>query len=173
MPDLDSLPKMRLDLWPQYSERGLQPQIIASYSRGCKMDCSFCYRTTPQVRSKSPEKFEEDLVWLKEQYGTEFIFFSDLTFTSSKLEDPAEHGCIEGQGHPVDFCLTRCADVDEERLTAMKEAGCDIALYGVESLGKNILKEARKGNTENISIRAMRRTWMRGIRFGAHRGPSR
>ncbi len=44
----------------------------------------------------------------------------------------------------------------------MKDAGCDIALYGVESLGKNILKEARKGNTENISIRAMRRTWAIG-----------
>jgi radical SAM superfamily enzyme YgiQ (UPF0313 family) len=49
----------------------------------------------------------------------------------------------------------------------MREAGCDIALYGVESLGADILKEARKGNTENISIRAMQKTWDAGIRFGA------
>ena len=67
MPDLDALPKMRLDLWPAYhSEQGLQPQIISSYSRGCKMDCSFCYRTTPQERAKSPEKLDEELTWLKE-----------------------------------------------------------------------------------------------------------
>jgi len=167
MQDLDSLPRMRLDLWPQaQSPQGLQPQIIASYSRGCKMDCSFCYRTTPQVRSKSPEKFETDLLWLKEQYGTEFIFFSDLTFTSSKKQTLANMEVLKGKDIRW-TCLTRCADVDAERLKAMKEAGCDIALYGVESLGKNILKEARKGNTENISIRAMRRTWDAGIRFGA------
>ncbi len=167
MQDLDSLPRMRLDLWPQYhTEQGLQPQIISSYSRGCKMDCSFCYRTTPQVRAKSPEKFEQDLVWLKEQYGTEFIFFVDLTFTSSKEQTLANMDVLKGKDIRW-TCLTRCADVDEERLTAMKEAGCDIALYGVESLGANILKEARKGNSENISIRAMHRTWDAGIRFGA------
>jgi len=57
MPNLDSLPVMNLDLWPQSrGPRGLQKQIIASYSRGCKMDCSFCYRTTPQERVKSPAK---------------------------------------------------------------------------------------------------------------------
>jgi radical SAM superfamily enzyme YgiQ (UPF0313 family) len=167
MMDLDSLPRMRLDLWPQYhSEMGLQPQIIASYSRGCKMDCSFCYRTTPQVRSKSPEKFETDLLWLKEQYGTEFIFFSDLTFTSSKRQTLDNMEVLKGKDIRW-TCLTRCADVDAERLKAMKDANCDIALYGVESLGKNILKEARKGNTENITIRSMRATWDAGIRFGA------
>ena len=39
MMDLDALPKMNLDLWPQaQTERGIQPQIISYYSRGCKMD---------------------------------------------------------------------------------------------------------------------------------------
>ena len=40
-------------------------------------------------------------------------------------------------------CLTRCADLDKERAEAMEDAGCDIALFGVESLGKEVLKEAR------------------------------
>ncbi len=164
--DLNCLPKMRLDLWPQYhSEQGLQPQIISSYSRGCKMDCSFCYRTTPMERAKSPEKVDEEMAWLKEQYGTEFIFFVDLTFTSHKKQTLEILDAIK----PHDLrwtCLTRCADVDEERLNSMREAGADIVLYGVESLGKNILKEARKGNTENITLRAQRRTYDAGIRFG-------
>jgi len=167
MADLDSLPRMRLDLWPQYNDpRGLQPEIIASYSRGCKMDCSFCYRTTPQVRSKSPEKLDKDLRWLKEQYGTEFIFFVDLTFSSMKRQ--TVEICEVIQDHDLRWtCLTRCADVDEERLTAMKKAGCDIVLYGVESLGQNILKEARKGNTENITIRSLRKTYDADLRYGA------
>ncbi|MCP4805873.1 MAG: radical SAM protein [Proteobacteria bacterium] len=167
MMDLDSLPKMRLDLWPQFKDpRGLQPEIIASYSRGCKMDCSFCYRTTPQVRAKSPEKLSTELAWLKEQYGTEFIFFVDLTFTSYKRQ--TLEICEAIQDHDIRWtCLTRCGDVEKERLDAMKKAGCDIVLYGVESLGKNILKEARKGNSNNITIKSMHATYEADLRFGA------
>lgn len=166
MEDLDSLPRMRLDLWPQSRDpRGLQPQIIASYSRGCKMDCSFCYRTTPQVRAKSPEKMDRDLAWLKSQYGIEFCFFVDLTFSSHRQQtiDMCE---VIGQHDLRWTCLTRCADMDRERITAMRDAGADIVLYGVESLGNEVLREARKGNSDNITVRAMRTTFDAGVRFG-------
>ncbi|MFA1538090.1 B12-binding domain-containing radical SAM protein [Actinomadura monticuli] len=167
MPDLDSLPRMRLDLWPQArSPQGLQPQIISSYSRGCKMDCSFCYRTTPQVRAKSPEKMDRDLAWLKNQYGIEFSFFVDLTFSSYRKQTLAL--CDVIKDHDLRWtCLTRCADMDAERAAAMHDSGCDIILYGVESLGSEVLREARKGSSENITVRAMRTTFEADIRFGA------
>jgi radical SAM superfamily enzyme YgiQ (UPF0313 family) len=166
MPNLDSLPNMNLSLWPQSKDpRGLQPQIISSYSRGCKMDCSFCYRTTPQERVKSPEKLRAELAHLKQHYKTEFIFFVDLTFTAHKKQTLQYLDVIK----EFDLgwtCLTRNADVDLEVTTAMKASGCDIALYGVESLGPEVLKEARKGSTENLVIRAMRNTWDAGLRYG-------
>lgn len=167
MMDLDSLPRMRLDLWPQaHGPMGLQPQVIASYSRGCKMDCSFCYRTTPQVRAKSPEKMDRDLAWLKDQYGIDFCFFVDLTF-SSHQQQTVEICEVIGDHDLRWTCLTRCMDMDERRATAMRDAGADIVLYGVESLGKDVLRAARKGNTENITIRAMQTTFDAGVRFGA------
>jgi len=167
MLNLDFLPKMRLDLWPQSkSEMGLQPQIIASYSRGCAMDCSFCYRTTPQVAMKSPKKLDEDLKWLKEEYNIEFIFFSDLTFNAIKRNTMEILDVIKS--HDIRWtCLTRCANVDLEQMVSMKEAGCDIALFGVESLGAGALKEARKPTTKNVSIKAMRTSFESGVRFGA------
>ena len=166
MMDLDALPKMRLDLWPAFhSEQGLQPEIIASYSRGCKMDCSFCYRTTPQERAKSPAKLDEELTWLKEQYGTEFIFFVDLTFTAHKKQTLEFLEAIEGKDIRW-TCLTRNADVDPERIAKMRDAGADIILYGVESLGREVLKECRKGSTENLTVRAQRMTWEAGVRYG-------
>ncbi|HEU5057993.1 MAG TPA: radical SAM protein [Kofleriaceae bacterium] len=166
MEDLDALPRMKLDLWPQAKDpRGLQPQIIASYSRGCKMDCSFCYRTTPQVRAKSPQKMDEDLRWLKSQYGIEFCFFVDLTFSSHRQQ--TVEMCEVIKQHDLRWtCLTRCADMDRERITAMRDAGADIVLYGVESLGNEVLREARKGNSDNITVRAMRTTFDAGVRFG-------
>ena len=165
--DLDSLPRMNLGLWPQaQSEMGMQPQIISSYSRGCKMDCSFCYRTTPQERSKSPEKMDRDMAYLKDNWGVDFVFFVDLTFTSHKKQTLDILDVIKQ--HDVRWtCLTRCTDVDKERADAMRESGCDIALYGVESLGKEVLKEARKGSSENLTIKAQRTTEEAGIRFGA------
>ena len=167
MATLDFLPRMRLDLWPQAQDpRGLQPQIIASYSRGCKMDCGFCFRTTPQVAYKSSEKLATDLAWLKSQYGTEFVFFVDLTFNSSKQRSLDICQVIED--HQLRWtCLTKCANVDKEQMEAMQRAGCDIALFGVESLGVKALQGVRKPTTENISVRAMNLSFEAGVRFGA------
>jgi anaerobic magnesium-protoporphyrin IX monomethyl ester cyclase len=166
MMNLDALPHMNLSLWPQSSgPGGLQPQIIASHSRGCKMDCSFCYRTTPQLREKSVDKFREELRVLKEVYKVDFIFFVDLTFTSNKKR--SLEICEVIKEFDIGWtCLTRVADVDPEVLRAMKESGCDIILYGVESLSPEVLKAARKGSAENLVIRAMRNTWDAGLRFG-------
>lgn len=167
MPNLDSLPSMNLDLWPQSKDpRGLQKQIIASYSRGCKMDCSFCYRTTPQEKVKSPQKLHAELTELKAKHAIDFVFFVDLTFTAHKPQTLQYLEVIK----EFDIrwtCLTRNADVDAEVAKAMGAAGCDIALYGVESLGKAALKSARKGSTENLVEKAMKNTWDAGVRYGA------
>lgn len=167
MPNLDSLPVMNLDLWPQSKDpRGMQKQIIASYSRGCKMDCSFCYRTTPQERVKSPQKLNAELAEYKRKYGIDFVFFVDLTFTAHKPQTLQYLEVIKE--HDIKWtCLTRNADVDAEVGKAMGEAGCDIALYGVESLGKAALKSARKGSNESLAEKAMRATYDGGVRYGA------
>ncbi len=164
--DLNALPNMNLSLWPQSrSPMGLQPQIIASHSRGCKMDCSFCYRTTPQLREKSPEKLRAELKHLTETYHTKFIFFVDLTFTSNKKR--SLQICEVIKEFDIGWtCLTRCADVDPEILAAMKASGCDIILYGVESLSPDVLRAARKGSAEHIVLRAMKATQEAGLRFG-------
>jgi anaerobic magnesium-protoporphyrin IX monomethyl ester cyclase len=166
MMDLDSLPVMNLDLWPQsQSEMGLQPQIISSYSRGCKMDCSFCYRTTPQERAKSPEKLDRELGILKAKHGIDFIFFTDLTFTAHKRQTLEILEVIKP--HDIRWtCLTRNSDFDAERANAMREANCDIALFGVESLGPKVLKTARKGSSEKSALRSMHTAWDAGIRWG-------
>ncbi|GAA2405204.1 hypothetical protein GCM10010191_11270 [Actinomadura vinacea] len=167
MMDLDALPRMRLDLWPQSKgPKGLQPQIISSYSRGCKMDCSFCYRTTPQVRAKSPEKMSRDMDWLKSRYGIDFCFFVDLTFSSHRGQ--TIEICDVIKDYDIRWtCLTRCADMDVPRINAMRDSGADIILYGVESLGSEVLREARKGSSENLTVRAMRTTFDAGVRFGS------
>jgi radical SAM superfamily enzyme YgiQ (UPF0313 family) len=166
MMNLDCLPSMNLSLWPQSKDpRGMQTQVIASHSRGCKMDCSFCYRTTPQLREKSIGKIRAELKELKAKYNVSFIFFVDLTFTSNKKRS-LEICSVIKEFNIGWTCLTRCADVDPEVLAAMKSSGCDIILYGVESLSPEVLKAARKGSAEHIVLRAMKATQEAGLRFG-------
>ncbi len=166
MKDLDSVPAMNLSLWPQAKgPLGLQPQIISSHSRGCKMDCSFCYRTTPQLREKSVEKLRAELKVYTEVYKTNFIMFSDLTFTSGKKR--TLELCEAIKNFRIHWaCMTRCTDADPEVLAAMKAAGCDIILFGVESLSPEVQKAARKGYTENLILRTVRNTQEAGIVFG-------
>ncbi|OGS56071.1 MAG: B12-binding domain-containing radical SAM protein [Elusimicrobia bacterium RIFOXYB2_FULL_62_6] len=166
MQNLDCVPPMNLSLWPQAKgPLGLQPQVIASHSRGCKMDCSFCYRTTPQLREKSPARLRAELKVLTEVYKTSFIMFSDLTFTSNKKR--ALEICEVIKEFRIHWaCMTRCTDVDPEMLAAMRAAGCDIILFGVESLSPDVQKAARKGYTENLVLRTFRDTQEAGIVFG-------
>jgi anaerobic magnesium-protoporphyrin IX monomethyl ester cyclase len=104
--------------------------------------------------------------WLTTRYGVEFCFFVDLTFSSHRGQTVAI--CDVIKDYDVRWtCLTRCADMDQPRITAMRDSGCDIILYGVESLGADVLREARKGSSENLTIRAMRTTFDAGVRFGS------
>ena len=78
------------------------------------MDCSFCYRTTPQERAKSPEKLDNELSVLKSEHNIEFVFFVDLTFTSHKKQTMEILDVIKK--HDIRWtCLTRCADIDKDR----------------------------------------------------------
>jgi radical SAM superfamily enzyme YgiQ (UPF0313 family) len=114
---------------------------------------------------KSPAKLDAELAEYKRKYGIDFVFFVDLTFTAHKPQT-LEYLDVIGQ-HDIRWtCLTRNADVDAEVAQAMGKAGCDIALYGVESLGKAALKSARKGSTENLVYKAMKNTWDAGVRYG-------
>jgi radical SAM superfamily enzyme YgiQ (UPF0313 family) len=166
MKDLDSVPAMNLSLWPQAKgPLGLQPQIISSHSRGCKMDCTFCYRTTPQLREKSVQKVRAELKLYTEVYKTNFIMFADLTFTSNKRR--TLELCEMIKEFRIHWgCMTRCTDVDPEVLGAMRAAGCDIILFGVESLSPEVQKKARKGYTENLILRTVKNTQEAGIVFG-------
>jgi radical SAM superfamily enzyme YgiQ (UPF0313 family) len=144
MKDLNALPVMNLSLWPQVQENPKVKEILFSHSRGCYMNCSFCYRTTPQLSLKPVEKFKQELRELKDTYNFEFIYFVDLTFVIDRQR--ALEICAVLKEFKVRWsCMCRVQNLDQEILTKMKEAGCQVILYGFESLDETVLKTAHKG----------------------------
>ena len=165
MEDLNSLPVMNLSLWPNVEKNPVIKEILFSHSRGCYMNCSFCYRTTPKLSLKSPDKFRQELKELKAKHQFEFLYFVDLTFAIEKKRT------LEICEVLKDFaarwsCMCRVQNLDAEMLRSMKEAGCQIALYGFESVSQEILDKAHKGITPDEIRKIIRMTRDSGIQVG-------
>lgn len=162
MKDLNSLPAMNLTLWPQVQENLVIKEVLFSHSRGCYMNCSFCYRTTPQLSLKSVDKFKNELSELKDKHKVEFLYFVDLTFAIEKQRALAI--CEALKEFNVRWsCMCRVQNLDAEILGKMKEAGCQVILYGFESLDEKILNKAHKGISPDEIKNMVRLTQNSGI----------
>jgi radical SAM superfamily enzyme YgiQ (UPF0313 family) len=165
MKDLNSLPTMNFSLWPKVRENPQIKEIFFSHSRGCYMNCAFCYRTTPELSLKSIDKFRDELRELKDKHKFEFIYFVDLTFVIEKQR--AIKICEVLKGFNIRWsCMCRVQNLDIEILTEMKQAGCQVILYGFESLEQDILDKAKKGITPVEIKRMVHLTQEAGIQVG-------
>ena len=165
MKNLDDLPVWDLSLWPAVRKDAHIKEILYSHSRGCYRNCSFCFRTTPKLTYKSVQKVKQELVELKKRHNFEFIYFVDLTWVIEKQR--ALELCAVIEPLKVKWsCMTRVQNLDKETLQAMKRSGCDIILYGFESVDQAVLDKANKGTSEQEIRDAINMTRAAGIRVG-------
>lgn len=144
--DLDNLPLMRLELWPDIKDKPQIDEVLISHSRGCPNNCAFCYRPVPRLREKSISKFKKEIEELKKRHGFKFVYFVDLTFVI-KRERTLEI-CNVLKNIDVKWsCMTRVQFLDSELLSTMKDSGCKIILYGFESVDQDILNSINKQTT--------------------------
>lgn len=120
-----------------------------STSRGCPATCTFC--NTPEfwgssIRFRSPASVLRELEFLRRNHGLTYFSFRDDTFTTKKsriLELMA--GIQASELYPLWNCQSRVNLVDEERLIAMKRAGCEFMQFGVEHGSERVLAMLDKG----------------------------
>lgn len=130
-----------------------------STSRGCPATCNFC--NTPEfwgsaIRFRSPESVLREMAFLRERHGLTYFSFRDDTFTARKSRTLALMEGIQASGlHPLWNCQSRVNLVDEERLVAMKRAGCEFVQFGVEHASARVLKLLDKGTNPDQARRAL------------------
>ncbi len=161
--NLDSLPHPDFSLVKGYK----MPSLImpVSTSRGCPFDCTFCSVTKMfgrEYRFRSAENVMEELA----SRNAKALFFCDDNFTANPqrtrillelmLKDEVRNWA----------CQVRC-DVakDDELLSLMASAGCNVVCVGFESINPETLHAYRKRQTIDDIINAIRSFRKKKIRI--------
>lgn len=154
--NLDELPFIDLNLfnWRAYHEgwRLYDEFAYMMGSRGCPYRCTFC--SWPQMlygnklRFRNVNKVLDELELMIKEYGIKEVFFDDDTFTCNRQWVFDFCDGIKQRGMKIIWsCNGRVDNTDEEMLKKMKEAGCRLIKYGIESASPETLKKIKKGYT--------------------------
>lgn len=157
--NLDSLPEYAYDLvditkYQLATHRKALPPPFISFmtSRGCPFNCKYCQ--TPNMfgrtmRYRSAKLVYEECMKLKSHTNFQSIVFWDDTFTANKVR--TLELCSYLQKLNVKWmCNTRVDRVDKELLIRMKEAGCEVIFFGVESFHKPTLEFLNRTTNETV-----------------------
>jgi radical SAM superfamily enzyme YgiQ (UPF0313 family) len=160
--NLDKIPFPAYDLVPDLTAYAPQvfnyrklPVSNVFTSRGCPNQCTFCDRTVfgQRFRQRSPENVAKEISLLYHKYGIREFYFADDTFTLNfeRVEKLFEILDKEDIHFPW-TCQSRVSAVNEKMIKKMKELGCWMLCFGIESGDESILKTIKK----NISLDSIR-----------------
>jgi radical SAM superfamily enzyme YgiQ (UPF0313 family) len=161
--DLGTVPSPAMDLLPldryRYEVLGDRLMILEA-TRGCPHSCTFCMRAmygNRAFRKKRTEQVCDELREAIQTYHMKSIYLMDIEFSIDRVGALAVCDCFEDLGADVKWCCqTRADSLDLELVTRMKETGCRLVHFGVESGSDRILKRIGKGETTDQIARGVR-----------------
>ncbi len=164
--NLDVLPFPAWDLLDVEKYRSAWQKKHGYYSvnlvttRGCPFRCNWCAKPIygDRYNSRSPENVVEEMLWLRQNFHHDHIWFADDIFG-------LKPGWVEKFGEAVQaaaavtpFKIQARVDLlHEEAVAGLKKAGCKTVWVGAESGSQKILDAMDKGTTvEQIYATASR-----------------
>lgn len=150
----------------------LKPFLLVATGRGCPHPCNYCADHVyygKKLRIPSPEKVVNELAYVKEKYGIdEFLFWSEAFTLNRKFAKEVAKGIIEKKLNIKWVCNSRVDNVDYELLKLLKQAGCTMVGYGIESGSQEILDNCKKGITLEQIKKAVEETRKAGLDVTGH-----
>jgi radical SAM superfamily enzyme YgiQ (UPF0313 family) len=156
--DIDELPFPARHLLPTQKYRA--SYYLGSYgekfaniiaTRGCPYRCIFCgqdiiFKHT--VRLRRPESIVEEIEGIRRKFGINLFCFEDSTFTANP--ELVREICEEISSRRLGIrwgAMGRANLADEKLYRIMKDSGCLLLCYGVESGNQRILERINKNIT--------------------------
>ena len=150
--DID-LKKYAIPCPPTFDSSEIKPSV--SSSRGCFFNCTFCSTKVfwGNWRARSPKNVVDEIEWLYKK-GIKYFNFSDDIFTTD--QNRVIEICKEMIKRDIKmnwYCETRVNNISFEMLKWMKQAGCYLIQFGVESGSDYMLKNINKMiTTDQIKV---------------------
>jgi len=114
-----------------------------SYSRGCPFTCDFCVSPLVfpgKVQFRDPSDVVDEIEDLQQRFGTNFVFFNDLTFNVYREKTLAMCREIIARKVKVHWFAYCSVHLQEDVIAAMAEAGCSRIGIGVETFSDEMTK---------------------------------
>jgi radical SAM superfamily enzyme YgiQ (UPF0313 family) len=141
--------------------------VILETTRGCPFPCNFCMRDLfggTAYRCKTPQQVAKEVEVAINQAGARTGYFIDLEFSLNREYTLKVCSALAPFRSKWSWCCqTRADSVDPELLRAMKEAGCALIHFGVESGSEDILAATGKRMTLDQIEKAVDWTRKAGI----------
>ena len=169
---LDDLPSVDYDMVDirKYTIPTMAGRYVLSMmlSRGCPFKCTFCdapITMGKKLRFWSTARIIEDIRANVEKYHCTNFVFKDSTFTANKKWAAEFCDALLASGLTIKWrCNTRVNLVPQPLLEKMRQAGCYVINFGVESGDPTILKNIEKETRIEDVYDAHRRCRALGIR---------
>lgn len=119
-------------------------------SRGCPFRCSFCaaHKQWGNIwRGLSPEELVSRIEYLVKQYGVKYFRFYDALFSASDERILNFCDLLERNGLNISFRIDIRVGTRKDILERLREVGCEVVGFGIESGSDRILKRVNKGIT--------------------------
>ncbi len=162
--DLDQLPFPDKELFYQvYS--GFKKDYLILSSRGCPFKCAYCANHVlhkiyqglgPIIRRRSPENVIQELVWAKHNFKPGQVTFVDDIFVQSFDWLERFISLYQEKINLPYVVLTHPIYVDFKTAKLLKDSGCYLLMFGIQSASEDIRQIIlnRAGTNEQIEAAA-------------------
>jgi radical SAM superfamily enzyme YgiQ (UPF0313 family) len=157
MKELDALPMAAWDLIDMDRYRSTWREhngyftLNCATTRGCPFKCNWCAKPIygNRYNSRSPENVVAELLFLKEKYNYDYIWFCDDIFGLTPGWVQKFSSLVKAHKLALKYKIQSRADllVQENYITALAASGCDCVWMGAESGSQKILDAMDKGTT--------------------------
>lgn len=136
--------------------------------RGCPSHCIFCdahLTMGRKNRAHSPEYVIEEMELLEKKFQMEFVVIEDDTFTVDDARVEKICRLKMQRGLRLEWnCFARSFEMRPDLARLMKDAGCRIINFGIESGNADVFKRVKKGGSLDTLKSAIKACNDAGIR---------
>lgn len=140
-------------------------------SRGCPFQCTFCYHCLgDQYRMRSLDNIMKEIEWAYKRYKINSLAFYDDLFAINRerLYEFCKKFKELTKKISADIkwaCQLKVNTVDKEMLKILKDSGCVLVSYGLESMSPEVLKSMKKPITPEQIDKSIQMTKEAGLAF--------